>query len=259
MGGNPNVGVLLGTGIGIVSQFIQAYFPEQKWITPLGLLVGVLFIAWGAGLWIDQHRATLRRWGSRVEPWHLQAVGLAGIIVLACVALAGLIWERYYHPPSSSGPRAAAQPTRTAQAPPLPVSALPDKADEVSAHYHFGSSSHGLVGTATLLWEPSKEKSSLLRKGELIVSNFTGADSIMPDHGLELDAQVITATFVEPVGPFRVEASYDGDIMLGGYGNITENTRKRCKVSLRVPTSSVGLALEPTTIRLYFYRRTFDE
>lgn len=134
-----------------------------------------------------------------------------------------------------------------------------DAEDEVGHHYHYGSPSSGLVGTATLLWEPNERNA--LERGHLVVSNFTGAQSVTVEafSAFSDHARTVIATFEEPVGPFKVDVSRGSLALLGDNGKIVVNKKKECHVSLPVNSGIFSVSPgEPETIRLFFYRRTFD-
>jgi hypothetical protein len=90
----------------------------------LGTLLSVCFSTWVAGMLAPVEQAALGQalingsivaalivlfwWAAthdviewakgatrKVEPWHLQVIGLGGVIVFASIALAGVVWERY--------------------------------------------------------------------------------------------------------------------------------------------------------------------
>lgn len=104
------LGNWLGVVLGVV---VPMTLPTNTYVIAVGWLIAAVFAFQIVRNWLrsadtgQRFKRALRM----IEPFHLQLVGNVGVIIFACIALTGLIWERYYWTPRTPPVKAAAELT----------------------------------------------------------------------------------------------------------------------------------------------------
>ena len=92
-------------------------FKDSQLVELVGWAIAAYCAVQTARQWWRSHDGAIRKTLRMVEPWHLQLIGVAGIILSAFLVLAGLLWE--WRRPKSSADMFPTVVTRAVSAQPV--------------------------------------------------------------------------------------------------------------------------------------------